>query len=253
VDVLSSIVVLAAVLPGYFKWELSMFGISIEQVAAGVVLIFIAWAGWELLADGMRVLLDASMDFQTLDHVRRILEKHPMVVRVQSLVGRNAGRFRFIQTSIVLRTGDLQKAHQISQEIEMAIRKEIPHVERVLIHYEPQPRTHLRVAVPLANPSGVISDHFGDSPHFALVTVRLSDRTVEKQEIVENPHKDVQEAKGIRVAEWLVHHKVDQVFMREDLSRKGPGYVFGNAGVTTSLTTARDVGEIMESFIPDHS
>jgi cation diffusion facilitator family transporter len=248
VDVLSSLVVLAAVLPAYFKWELSVLGVSVDQVAAGVVLIFIAWAGWELLADGMRVLLDASMDFETLDHVRRILETHPMLVRVNSLVGRNAGRFRFMQTSIVLRTEDLQRAHQISEELETAIRKEIPHVERVLIHYEPQPRTHLRVAVPLADPAGLISSHFGDSPYFALITVRLSDRGVEKEEIVENPHKDVQEAKGIRVAEWLVQHKVDRVFIREDLSRKGPGYVFGNAGITTVLTSAREVRKIMDSL-----
>lgn len=248
VDVLSSAVVLAAVLPGYFKWELSVLTIPVDQVAAGLVLIFIAWAGWELLADGMRVLLDASMDFETLDQVRRTLEAHPMVVRVSSLVGRNAGRFRFIQTSIVLRTGDLQRAHQISEELETAIRKKIPHVERVLIHYEPQPRTHLRVAVPLADPSGLVGSHFGESPHFALITLRLSDWQVEKQEIIENPHKDVQEAKGIRVAEWLVRHKVDQVFMREDLSRKGPGYVFGNAGVTTILTSARNLGEIIEEL-----
>ncbi|MBN1103874.1 MAG: NifB/NifX family molybdenum-iron cluster-binding protein, partial [Deltaproteobacteria bacterium] len=104
------------------------------------------------------------------------------------------------------------------------------------------------VAVPLADPSGLVSDHFGESPRFSFITVRLSDGYVEKQEVVENPHKDVLEAKGIRVAEWLVHHKVDQVYMREDLSRKGPGYVFGNAGVTTVLTSARDVSEVVESL-----
>jgi cation diffusion facilitator family transporter len=146
VDVLSSVVVLVSVLLGYFKWEVFVFGVSVDQVAAGVVLIFIAWAGWELLVDGMRVLLDASMDFETLDQVRRILEDQPMVVRVQSLIGRNAGRFRFLQTRVVLRTGDLQEAHRISEDLEMDIR------------------------------------------------------------------------------------------MREDLSRKGPGYVLGNAGVTTVLT-----------------
>ncbi len=58
----------------------------------------------------MRVLLDASIDFETLDQVKRILEGHPMVVKVTSLIGRNAGRFRFLQTSIILRTGDLAES-----------------------------------------------------------------------------------------------------------------------------------------------
>ena len=102
-------------------------GISIDQIAAAVVLIFIAWAGWELLVDGMRVLLDASIDFETLDQVKRILEGHPMVVKVTSLIGRNAGRFRFLQTSMILRTGDLEKAHQISQILE----EEIPEKSRM--------------------------------------------------------------------------------------------------------------------------
>jgi cation diffusion facilitator family transporter len=252
VDVLSSVVVLVSVLPGYFGWNQTFYGISIDQVAAGVVLIFIARAGWELLLDGMRVLLDASLDVETLDQVRTILNQHPMVVRIQSLIGRNAGRFRFLQTSIILRTGDLKKAHQISQILEEQIRRKVPHVERVMIHYEPQPRTHARIAVPLADASGKMSDHFGESPYFALVTVRLSDHHIEKKEVIENPHKDVETAKGIRVAEWLVGLNVDQVTMREDLSRKGPGYVMANAGIRSSITTADHLDQAVEEAMLAH-
>lgn len=252
VDVLSSIVVLVSVLPGYFEWDLKFYGISIDQVAAGVVLIFIAHAGWQLLSDGMRVLLDASLDFETLDQVRSILNEQPTVVKIQSLSGRNAGRFRFLQASIILRTDDLQKAHQISQILEEAIRRKVPHVERVMLHYEPQPRTHARIAVPLADPSGKMSGHFGESPYFALVTVRLSDGHVEKKEVVENPHKDVVTAKGIRVAEWLVGQDVDHVMMNEDLSRKGPGYVLSNADVQSTVTTATDLDEAIVEAVSVH-
>jgi len=249
VDVLSSIVVLVSVLPGYFGWDLGFYGISVDEVAAAVVLLFIARAGWELLSDGMRVLLDASLDFQTLDQVRAILNGHPMVARVHSLIGRNAGRFRFLQASIVVRTGDLEKAHRISQDLEEEIYRKVPHVERVMIHYEPEPRTHARIAVPLADPSGRLSDHFGESPYFALVSVRLSDRRVEKKEIVENPHKDVETAKGIRVAEWLVGQNVDHVVMKEDLSRKGPGYVLSNGGVQSSVTETIDLDQAIQEAL----
>jgi cation diffusion facilitator family transporter len=252
VDVVSSVVVLLSVVMSYFGWRFSLFGISIDQMAAGVVLIFIAWTGWELLKGGMRVLLDASLDFETLDQIRTILNEHPMVVKIQSLIGRNAGRFRFLQASIIVRTGDLQKAHQISQILEETIRRKVPHVERVIIHYEPQPQTHVRIAVPLADPSGKMSGHFGESPYFALVTVRLSDRHVEKEEVVENPHKDVETAKGIRVAEWLVGQNVDHVMMNEDLSRKGPGYVLSNAGVQSTVTGAKNLNEAIEEGIRSH-
>jgi predicted Fe-Mo cluster-binding NifX family protein len=244
--VLSSIVVVASVVTDYFHWNYTFLGISIDQIAAAVVLIFVAWAGWELLVDGMRVLLDASIDFETLDQVKRILEGHPMVVKVTSLIGRNAGRFRFLQTSMIFRTGDLERAHQISQMLEEEIRRKVPHVERVMIHYEPQSRTHARIAVPLADREGLISDHFGESPYFAFVTVRLEDGAVEKQEVMDNPHRAVDVAKGIRVAEWLVGQNVDQVVMKEDLSRKGPGYVLANAGIRSSITTAVRLEQAVE-------
>ena len=250
VDVLSSIVVVASVLTGYFHWNYTFLNIPTDQIAAAVVLIFIAWAGWELLVDGMRVLLDASIDFETLDQVKRILEGHPMVVKVPSLIGRNAGRFRFLQTSIILRTGDLEKAHQISQILEEEIHRKVPHVERVMIHYEPQPHTHTRIAVPLSDREGSLSDHFGESPYFAFVTVRLEDGAVEKREVMENPHRAVDVAKGIRVAEWLAEQNVDHVLMKEDLSRKGPGYVMANAGIRSSITSADKLDQAVEGAIP---
>jgi predicted Fe-Mo cluster-binding NifX family protein len=113
----------------------------------------------------------------------------------------------------------------------MQIRQAVPHVERVLIHAEPMERTHLRYAVPLADPAGAISEHFGEAPYFALVKVRLTDGTVEEQQVVANPHKDVEKAKGIKVAEWLTTRKTDVVLLRESLRGKGPVYVFGDAGV----------------------
>jgi cation diffusion facilitator family transporter len=246
VDVLSSVVVLVSTVLSYFGWGFFLFGISIDQIAAGVVVVFIAWAGWELLVDGMRVLLDASLDFETLNQVKKILEGHPMVVKVNSLVGRSAGRFRFLQTNVILRTGDLEKAHQISESLETDIRDKISHVERVAIHYEPQPKTHTRIAIPLADREGSISDHFGSSPFFAFVVVRLEDGKEEKREVIENPHREVDVAKGIRVAEWLVEQNTDLVLMREDLSRKGPGYVLANAGVKPSITSANTLDKAIE-------
>ena len=57
VDVLSSIVVLISVSLSYFDFHLKIFGVTIDQIGAALILIFIARAGWELLSDGMRVLL----------------------------------------------------------------------------------------------------------------------------------------------------------------------------------------------------
>jgi divalent metal cation (Fe/Co/Zn/Cd) transporter len=58
--------------------------------------------GWQLLSDSMRMLLDASLDPETLAKARTIIEEQPGVVNVNSLTGRNAGRYRFLETEVAL-------------------------------------------------------------------------------------------------------------------------------------------------------
>jgi cation diffusion facilitator family transporter len=238
-DVISSTVVWIALVGTWLGWPL-------DRIGAAVVVLFIAWAGWQILADGMRVLLDASLDAETLARVRSIIEGEPAVMTVKSLTGRNAGRYRFLEAALTLRTHNLDKAHAISRHLEEAIRQEIPHVDRVLIHSEPTTREHIRYAIPLAHVSGVISPHFGEAPYFALVTLRLSDRQVERQEIVTNPHTELAKAKGIEVAKWLVEQKVDIVLLKESLQGKGPEYVFADAGVEMHNTTAETIAAALE-------
>ena len=248
VDVLSSLVVVVAVGLHYFGLNIDFFGITIDHIAAGLVLIFIGYAGWEILSDGMRVLLDASLDPETLDQIRKIIESQPMVTKIQRLAGRNAGRYRFLETEVVLRTDNLEKAHAISQHIEADIRKQMPLVERVVIHYEPQVREHLRIAVPLIDTVGHVSAHFGEAPYFAVLLLRLADGNIERKEVVTNPHTNVPKAKGIRVAEWLVEHKVDVVVVKEDLHKKGPAYVFADAGVELQESEAGQLSEVINFF-----
>ena len=226
-----------------------IFGLSLDRPAALLVVFFIARTGWELLKDGMRVLLDASLDAEALAQVRQIIENDPATAQIKTLTGRNSGRYRFLEAEVTLRRDDLKKAHAVSQRIEQAIRAEVPHVERVLIHYEPTGSIHRRDAFPLANPDGRLSEHFGEAPYFALVTLRFSDEAVEKQEVVENPHREVSKAKGIRVAEWLVSQKVDRVVLKENLQGKGPEYVFADAGVEMILTEAETVSLALEALV----
>jgi len=213
-----------------------LVGFPLDRYAALIIVVLIAKTGWELLADGMRVLLDASLDSDTLDQVRAIIKAEPTVTEIRSLVGRNAGRYRFLEADVALRVDDLEKAHTVSQRIERTIREQVPHVERVLLHYEPRTRTHTRYAVPLADAAGTVSEHFGEAPFFGLATVRTADGQVERQEVLANPHTGVEKAKGIRVGEWLVGLKIDVVLLREDVHGKGPAYVFADAGVETRLT-----------------
>ena len=225
------------------------FDFPLDRIAALIIVVAIAKTGWDLFVDGMRVLLDASLDAGTLLQIREIITAEPAVAELKWVTGRSAGRFRFVETEVALRVHDLEKAEAVTQNIEAQIRQAVPHVERVLIHAEPIGRTHLRYAVPLADPMGAISEHFGEAPYFALVRVHLADGSIEEQQVVENPHKDVEKAKGIQVAEWLIALKTDVVVLRESLQGKGPVYVFGDAGVEMQETEATTLSAVITEVV----
>ena len=225
--------------------------LSLDRYAALAVVLFIAKTGWELLTSGVRVLLDASLDAETLGQVRAIIQREPLVADVRSLVGRNTGRYRFLEAEVALRTADLDKAHAASDRLEKEIRTRVPHVERVLLHLEPRVRARQCYAVPLADPGGTVSQHFGEAPYFALVDVAIASGQVERQEIVPNPHAGEEKGRGILVAEWLVGLKVDAVLLRRQTEGRGPTYVFADAGVETLVTAAEALAEaIAEQSTP---
>jgi predicted Fe-Mo cluster-binding NifX family protein len=153
-----------------------------------------------------------------------------------------------VEAEVTLRVRELEKAEATTQHIEAQIREAVPYVDRVLIHAEPMERTHLRYAVPLNDPGGAFSEHFGEALYFGLVTLRLADGAIEQQQVVANPHTELEKAKGIRVAEWLVAQKVDVVLLKQSLHGKGPTYVFGDAGVEMQETTATTLEEALAGF-----
>jgi cation diffusion facilitator family transporter len=241
-DVLASAVVFFGLLGQY--WHL-----PVDRVAAIIVAIFIVKAGWGILVNGMRVLLDASIDNQTLDTIRSTIMKDPAVVEVREILGRNSGRYVFVEADIILRTSGLERAHRISERIERSIAKTVPHVDRVIIHYEPRPSTKTRYALPLANHDGLISDHFGEAPYFAIVDIDVLSRKVERTEVIANPYQQLTKGKGITVAKFLVTFKPDIVVTREDIAGKGPGYVFSDAGIETVRTDTDNLGIFIQRSI----
>lgn len=241
VDVLSSMVVLGAVICNFF-------GVAVDRIAAGLVLIFIGYAGWELLADGMRVLLDASIDSETLAQVREIIESEPKVTEVRSLAGRSAGRYRFLEADLALRTDDLEKAHSLSKRIETNIREHVSHVDRVLIHYEPQKKETSVIAIPLAFNREKLSEHFGEAPIYYLGVLRESDGQILEERFVPNPFLGEEKGKGIKVSEWLLQQGTDMVYSPKSLEGRGPGYVLSDAGVEIRVLQGETLSEIRKQW-----
>ena len=153
-----------------------MLGWPLDRPVAMAIVLWIVYAGWNTLKDAMRVLLDASLDADTLNLVRRLITGHPEVTQVNSLTGRNSGGYRFIEKEIALRVSELMPAHQIASAIEEEIRAKIPFIERVLVvHTEPTSREVLRVIAPLADDHMTVAETFGTAARFGFYDIRAAD------------------------------------------------------------------------------
>jgi cation diffusion facilitator family transporter len=217
----------------------------LDRIAAGLIVVAVFKTGWDLLRDAMRVLLDASVEPETLAAIGRVVQADPAVTGLRWITGRNAGRFRFVEAGVSLRVREAEKAAAVTARIERSVRTQVPHVERVLLHVEAPESPAIRCAVPLDDREGSVSAHFGGAPYFALLTLRRQDGALGARSIVENPHARLMRAKGIRVAQWLIEQKVDVVLSCEDLRGKGPVFVLRDAGVELRHSDARSLDEVI--------
>jgi cation diffusion facilitator family transporter len=240
-DMFSSAVILCGLVGGLFQWPL-------DRVAALVVVVLVFRAGGNIFLDAIRVLLDASLDFETMDKVKTTILTHPQVTSIHSLRGRNSGRFKFIEADIGLRVRELERAHHISQQIEAEIVEMVPNVDYILIHYEPEKKEMRVCAVPLQEDRVSLSEHFGEAAYFYFVTIRERDCFVIEERTLANPYKDEQKGKGLQVSNWLLQQGVDAVYTSRSLEGKGPGYVLSDADVEMVVSETNQLEDLLKEI-----
>ncbi len=240
-DVFSNCIVLLAIIS-------SLFGYQFDKIAALIVVIFIVKTGIQILMDGARVLLDASIDYETLSKVEKIILDTPQVVELKVLTGRNSGRYKFIEADIVLKTHNLDRAHFIADKIEKNIKDKIMNIDQVQIHYEPLQKEETIFALPLTYDQVSISPHFGDAPFFMLVTFRAETKVASKADILNNPYTKIEKGKGILSAEFLVKNLVDFILVKNDFESKGPYYVLLNANIEVIVTNEESPKKAFENL-----
>lgn len=66
----------------------NLLHLNLDRIASLIISFFIFKAGGVLFVGAIRVLLDASLDFETLDKVKTIISEEPQVDEIKSLTGR---------------------------------------------------------------------------------------------------------------------------------------------------------------------
>ncbi len=202
-DFYSSLIVVVGVIAQYLQ--------VIWLVKAVVIIIigFIFYSGFHILKEAIKVLLDASVDNDTIDQVKQIIQQHRQVTRLNSIQGRNSGSYKFLEMDIALDIDTLDEAHELVEHLKKHILNEVEFVEDVVIHFEPAQR-QTRIAV-LTNDNDRISSHFGGASKIHIFT-----KTEEgfKHEVLSNPAQTLEHGKSLELSEFLHHKGVRCVVMR---------------------------------------
>ncbi len=111
----------------------------IDILFGAAIGIYIVKEAYELVSEGVRVLLDVSLPKEEVDKIIQIVTENPDVKGFHFLKTRYAGKFKFVELHVVL-TPDvmLLQAHRVADEIENQIKKIDPDSRwHVMIHLDP--------------------------------------------------------------------------------------------------------------------
>jgi len=194
------------------------FGYNIDQFAAGIVALFILYAGSQLFIGALKDLLDASIDRETEREIVRFVEEYPRINRVKKCFSRKAGGRYLVDMDVVLHTPSHKVADLVADRLEEELLVEFPLLvlARIRPHYSPG--EFIRRVTPVDGPEGKINMHLASTPWFLVETMSTETKEVKKRQFIENRHKDAKKKKGLLVGRWLLKLKPDEVVAEDNES-----------------------------------
>ncbi len=204
-----------------------------DRLAAVFIAILIIKIGLDIAIESLKVLLDASIEPETIAKIADLIHNFPEVVKIKSLIGRRSGRFRFVEAELIFDVSSLEEAHYIATCIEEEIYDFFPDIDRVIIHFEPPHLDELKLAVPLKENKEEISLHFGCTPFFLILEIDCKPYPkIKAEKILKNPYFSDEKRRGVRVAEWLAKEGVEALIIpREKVSERGFFYALLALGI----------------------
>jgi len=117
----------------------------IDFILSILIGIYIIKEASEIIKEGFEILLDVALDFETVEKIKEIIKKEPLVLDYHCLRTRKAGNRNFVDVHLVL-TPDmkLKLAHTIIENVEDKIRAIDPNKKWIInIHADPYDDSHI--------------------------------------------------------------------------------------------------------------
>jgi cation diffusion facilitator family transporter len=223
VDVFSSLVVFAGILSAYI-------GYPVLQGFAGLaVALLIIYIGLKFGKEAILVLLDANLDPKTVENIKSIASKFDGVEGVHDIKVRRSGPYVFADLHLETEKKlSIQKAYEISKNLENTIKNKINDLDSISIKIEPRIQSMVRIAVPVDKDEGLdsnISKHFGKAPYFLIADVDKN--KIKDFQLQINTAATLEQKRGLKTVKFLKNEDVDAVLFKGEI-KEGPSYALSD-------------------------
>ena len=210
VDVFSSTVVVVSVLG-------SMLGISgLDSLGVIVISFLIFKMGIENARDAVLTLMDAWLDEEASERIRKNICEIPGVIELEDLKLRKSGLVVFGEATVEVEgETDLKRVELLSEEVKTAVKKEVKNLEHIVVNARPVSRKNLRLALPVLDRGGLqakLSEHLGKAPYFLFT--EIEEGRIGNWEIIENLSFNSEKKRGLKAVEIIIREKANVLVVR---------------------------------------
>jgi len=210
VDVFSSMIVVVAVLG-------SMLGVpELDSLGVIVISLLIFKMGIESARDAMLTLMDAWLDEEASERIKKNICNISGLIELEDLKLRKSGLVVFGEATVEVEgETDLKRVELLSEEIKTAVKKEVKNLEHIVVNARPVHRKNLKLALPVLDRNGLQakpSEHLGKAPYFLFV--EIEEGRVGNWEIIENLSFNSEKKRGLKAVEIIIREKANVLVIR---------------------------------------
>ena len=118
---------------------IGLYGYRIVDIVVGIIIgLWILYTGIKIFKESYDVLMDKAMDEETKEKVYELIKKHEEVLRINHFNATPVGyRYQISFTIFVDGSMTTFESHEIANQLEREIEKEMPEIYLTVIHVNP--------------------------------------------------------------------------------------------------------------------
>jgi cation diffusion facilitator family transporter len=209
--IFSSSAVFVGILAAYYQLP------YLEGLITLAISFLILKIGLTTAKDSIFALMDVSPGKEVEKQIEEAIVLIPGVEESFDLRLRRAGPFIFGETKIGVRKSiDVQRAHEMANRIEEAVKKKVPQIDSFTIHIEPFKSDFQHLVIPTKGKKGLeslISEEFGRAAYFLFVN--LEGQKNKGYYFLKNPYQDKKVKAGLAAAKLIAGQKSEVLIIKE--------------------------------------